>query len=134
MTTQAINMINHRPSFNLLAEIVNGAVKDFNEGSGSERMDAAIFFRSENDFGWMLKAVNGTMDRFIEDKLCESPFKVGRFKSRKNKMKARRPGKKIKWAGREMTVAEWAGEIGVELHTFRTQLARKGVCAEVFEV
>ena len=134
MPTQAINMISHRPSFNLIAEIVSGAVKDFNEGDESERTDAALFFRSEDDFGWMLKAVNGTMDRFIKARLCESPFKVGRFKSRKHKMKADNPGKKIKWNGLEMTVAGWAGEIGVDLHTFRARLSKKGVCAEVFEV
>lgn len=134
MTTQSMSIAEYGPHYKLLGKIVEIAVNDFNTGNAAERMDAAIFFRSDEDFGWMLDAVNGNMDRFIANRLCESPFKAGTFKSRKHKMKACKPGKKIKWAGREMTVAEWAGELGIELHAFRRRLTVKGVCAEVFEV
>ena len=134
MTTKSMSIAEYGPYHKLVGKIVKIAIKDFNTGNSLERMDAAIFFRSEDDFGWMLDAVNGNMDRFIANRLCESPFKAGGFKSRKKKMKACKLGKKIKWAGQEMTVAEWAAEIGVELHAFRVRLTKKGVCAEVFEV
>jgi hypothetical protein len=49
-------------------------------------------------------------------------------------MKACKPGKKIKWDNRELTVAEWAGEKGIELGTFKERLAKKGICAEIFKV
>jgi hypothetical protein len=108
MPTKSMNMINHRPTFNLLAAIINSAVKDFNVGGKPQRQSAAAFFRSER-CAWMLKAVNATVSDLVENRLNGNPFDLDSLKSKKHKMKAYKPGKNIKWDGREMTVAEWAG-------------------------
>jgi hypothetical protein len=122
--------------FNLLGKIINNAVTDFNEGTLAQRADAASFFRSEEDFGWMLKFSNGSMERFIKTRLDGDPFDIQGLKKRKIRkpVKTCKPAQKIKWKGREQTISEWAKELGLTYKTMRARLGRHGICEHAFRV
>jgi hypothetical protein len=123
-----------KANYNLIGTIVERAVKDFNYGTQSERADAAAFFRSEDDFGWMLDLVEGNMDKFIAAKLDGDPFDIANLKKRKiqNPVRLKNISKPILWRGVELTTAEWADRLGVTYKTMRARLVRYGRCDYAF--
>jgi hypothetical protein len=136
MKSQAQTNLEMKGCFNLLGRIIDDAVKDFNEGTLAQRADAASFFRSEEDFGWMLSFSNGSMKKFIATRLDGDPFDLDSLKRKRIRkpVKVCKPAKLIKWKGREQTISEWAEELGLTYKTMRARLGRHGICEHAFRV
>jgi hypothetical protein len=134
MKSQAQQNLEMKGYFNLLGRIIEDAIKDFNYGTMAQRADAAAFFRSEDDFGWMLKFSNGSMKKFIETRLDGDPFDIENLKNRKikNPVRLKKYATKIRWRGLELTTSEWAKKIGITDHTMYARLKRYGRCEYAF--
>lgn len=124
----------YKPYYNLIAAVINSAVKEFNKGTAVQRQQAAAFFRDEYN-GWIWEAVGATVQDVIKHRLDGDPFDLQSLKKpRKAINKSCRPAVRVMFRGRSLTLPEWAAELGIEYKALYARYKRYGSCSKTFKI